>query len=209
MMIPIYYLIYPLIVALGFKLYKVWSKRQTMIQALSKLPVLPAHFINGHLPYLWEREAKGLTPGEALIAFVKLCTGQDPYSKIGAMPIWIGPIPVLLVYRPETAEVILNSQDLIPKSQQYDFLDPWLGTGLLTSKGDKWKNHRRMLTPAFHFKILEDFIPIMSDMTQVLIEIMEEKVAVNNGMVDNLADLMLNAALDTICGESIRNYLLI
>lgn len=71
----------------------------------------------------------------------------------------------------------------------------------MTSSGDKWKNRRRMLTPAFHFKILEDFIPIMSEQTKTFTDIFEEKIHKNHGMIDNLSDLVLMCALDVICGE--------
>uniref|UniRef100_A0A182M905 Cytochrome P450 n=1 Tax=Anopheles culicifacies TaxID=139723 RepID=A0A182M905_9DIPT len=43
------------------------------------------------------------------------------------------------------------------KSQIYDFIKPWLGQGLLISSGEKWFHRRKIITPTFHFKILEGF----------------------------------------------------
>jgi len=45
----------------------------------------------------------------------------------------------------------------------YNVLFPWLGTGLLTSNGHKWKDHRRLITPAFHFEVLVRFLDVMNE----------------------------------------------
>ena len=40
------------------------------------------------------------------------------------------------------------------------YLMPWLGSGLGTSNGGKWHSRRKLLTPAFHFKLLESFLDV-------------------------------------------------
>ncbi|XP_068943074.1 ultra-long-chain fatty acid omega-hydroxylase isoform X3 [Petaurus breviceps papuanus] len=50
----------------------------------------------------------------------------------------------------------------------YGFLTPWLGDGLLLSKGDKWSRHRRLLTPAFHFDILKPYMKIYNQCTDIM-----------------------------------------
>uniref|UniRef100_A0A182G0C4 Uncharacterized protein n=1 Tax=Anopheles albimanus TaxID=7167 RepID=A0A182G0C4_ANOAL len=47
---------------------------------------------------------------------------------------------------------------------------PWLGSGLVVSTGAKWAQRHKVITPTFHFKILEDFLVIMNHQTDVLIE---------------------------------------
>ncbi|XP_049535220.1 cytochrome P450 4d2-like isoform X2 [Anopheles darlingi] len=58
----------------------------------------------------------------------------------------------------------------IEKTIIYDFMMPWLGSGLVVSTGAKWTQRRKVITPTFHFKILEDFLIIMNHQTDVLIE---------------------------------------
>lgn len=52
---------------------------------------------------------------------------------------------------------IVTNPKHIEKSFSYRFLQLLLGTGLLTSTGEKWFARRKLLTPAFHFNILNGF----------------------------------------------------
>ena len=48
------------------------------------------------------------------------------------------------------------------------FLKPWLGTGLLLSTHQKWRVRRKLLTPAFHFRILDDALDVFNAQGQIL-----------------------------------------
>ncbi|KAG8451465.1 hypothetical protein GDO86_003607 [Hymenochirus boettgeri] len=50
----------------------------------------------------------------------------------------------------------------------YVFFRPWLGDGLLLSQGKKWMKHRRLLTPAFHFDILKNYVKIFNQSTEIM-----------------------------------------
>ncbi|XP_971423.2 cytochrome P450 4C1 isoform X1 [Tribolium castaneum] len=71
---------------------------------------------------------------------------------------------------PDDIELVLSNSKYNDKSAIYDFLHCWLGTGLLTSSGTKWQTRRKVLTPAFHFNILQQFLPIFNEETVKLIK---------------------------------------
>ncbi|KAI4462793.1 cytochrome p450 family 4 [Holotrichia oblita] len=41
--------------------------------------------------------------------------------------------------------------------------------------GAKWHRHRKLLTPAFHFKILESFMPIFLEKSKLLVKLLEKE----------------------------------
>ncbi|KAL6418322.1 hypothetical protein ACFW04_012207 [Cataglyphis niger] len=65
------------------------------------------------------------------------------------------------IRHPDDLETILSSTKHIEKGIMYNFLHPWLGIGLLTSTGAKWHARRKILTSAFHFNILNQFVDIL------------------------------------------------
>ncbi|XP_042897915.1 cytochrome P450 4V2 isoform X2 [Parasteatoda tepidariorum] len=94
---------------------------------------------------------------------------------------------------------ILNHSTEIKKAWFYDFLHPWLGFGLLTSHGEKWRHRRKQLTPAFHFSILKDFQPIFNKQSKILADILDKHT--HDDFIDIVPFITL-CSLDVIC-ESI------
>ncbi|RZB40118.1 p450 domain containing protein, partial [Asbolus verrucosus] len=74
------------------------------------------------------------------------------------------------------AAIVLSSPKHSKKSRIYDIFHMWLGTGLLTSYGEKWRIRRKMLTPGFHFTILQSFVGIFNEETANLVKNLQERV---------------------------------
>ncbi|XP_055422496.1 ultra-long-chain fatty acid omega-hydroxylase [Bubalus kerabau] len=85
--------------------------------------------------------------------------------------VWLGPVlPLVVLVHPDYIKPLVGASAAIaPKDDLfYGFLKPWLGDGLLLSRGDKWSRHRRLLTPAFHFDILKPYMKIFNQCTDTM-----------------------------------------
>lgn len=98
----------------------------------------------------------------------KECLNQDVTVA------FYGPQPFLVAMTPNTVERVLSNSKNVNKSFLYDMMKSWIGNGLLTSDKATWKNRRKVLTPAFHFRILDDYVPIMNRRTAELVAKLEK-----------------------------------
>lgn len=80
-------------------------------------------------------------------------------------------------------------------------MKPWLGLGLVTSSKNKWKSRRKLLTPAFHFRILNDFLPIINENAEILINKLYQLTDNQSGQshVIDILDYVTLTTLDVIC----------
>ncbi|XP_067120808.1 LOW QUALITY PROTEIN: cytochrome P450 4c3-like [Centruroides vittatus] len=105
---------------------------------------------------------------------------------------------IVHIYKTEYIKAILSNNDVLNKSPMYRMMHPWIGTGLLTSTKEKWKQRRKLLTPAFHFNILETFQPIFNEHSFVLVQKLNKLEP--NSWID-IVPLMSLCTLDII-GET-------
>nr|XP_039265715.1 uncharacterized protein LOC120341291 [Styela clava] len=115
------------------------------------------HWLLGHL--------RILKPTEASFFYISKLT--KIYPKLS--PRWLGPFVVYLeCYHPDSMKPILATDE--PKDEvAYRFLRPWIGDGLLTSSGRKWKRNRRLLTPAFHFGCLKQYMTCINNAASIML----------------------------------------
>ncbi|CAG9864835.1 unnamed protein product [Phyllotreta striolata] len=84
--------------------------------------------------------------------------------------LWSLNVGMVHVFNPDDMELILSNSKYNQKSFFYSLLHDWLGTGLLTSSGEKWHRRRKILTPAFHFNILQEFTEMLNKETLLLVD---------------------------------------
>ncbi|CAN7975174.1 unnamed protein product [Ixodes persulcatus] len=73
------------------------------------------------------------------------------------------------------------------------------------STGDKWRSRRRIFTPAFHFRILEDFIFTINIQSMILARILEKTSLQQNGVdvVPKAGLCTLDIVCETIMGKTL------
>ncbi|XP_030569514.1 cytochrome P450 4ae1 isoform X2 [Drosophila novamexicana] len=106
---------------------------------------------------------------------------------------------VLVTAEPRHADALLLSKQQLRKSVVYGALGGWLGNGLLLSRGDRWHAMRKIITPTFHFSILEQYIEVFDRQCNVLVDRLQPLAADSNRpRAFNIYPYMCLAALDII-----------
>src|ERR1700731_491082 len=92
--------------------------------------------------------------------------------------------------------VLLDNADNYTKSElTRRLLEPGLGRGLLTSEGETWRRHRRIMAPAFDHRSIVGYAPIMVGVTDNLIAQWD---ALPNSSEIELAAAMMHTTLHII-----------
>lgn len=110
---------------------------------------------------------------------------------------WFGNVLVVGVDEPDDMQVILNSEACLDKPYIYGHLQN--KTGLLGSRKDVWKVHRRALNPTLNPKVLNSFIPTFNAKAKILVSQMDQNVGqridVYRPVFKCLMDMIVNTAL--------------
>lgn len=101
---------------------------------------------------------------------------------------------------PHVLKLILSDRtNFMSKFRGYDLLKPWLGDGLILGSGKKWHDHRKVITPGFHFSALEQFLEIFDRQSRVMIAHFS---ALCDGRLVDIHPFASRMALDIICESS-------
>ncbi|XP_037045955.1 probable cytochrome P450 4aa1 [Bradysia coprophila] len=93
------------------------------------------------------------------------------YKKYGSLVrVWVLFFPFFAIIDPHDLQTVLSSSKHTEKIFFYKLLHNFLGNGLITSTGERWSNHRKMIQTSFHTNILEKFLETFLSASDVLIE---------------------------------------
>jgi cytochrome P450 len=114
-------------------------------------------------------------------------TIQVPYSPGRSL---------FLLTRPEQAEhVLAANQDNYVKAFTYRPLRALIGDGLLTSEGERWRRHRRLIQPLFSRRHVTAFGP---EMTRAARRLVARWDAIPDGSVINASSQLGGLTLDVV-----------
>ena len=112
----------------------------------------------------------------------------------------VGPNEILLVNDPDGVRHVLQRNHAnYTKGPSYALLEPVVGKGLLTSEGDAWLRHRKIVQPAFHRGQLQGIGEVVVRRAEALAASLRSRP--DRGEVD-LSALMMRLTFD-IVGEAL------
>jgi cytochrome P450 len=101
--------------------------------------------------------------------------------------------------------VLLTNHRNYTKGEGMDRVKILLGNGIMTSEGDFWRNQRRMMQPAFHRRVIDQFSALIREVNDKFAARWAEKAAraeaVN--LSDDTSELTLEIVLRSIFGSDL------
>ncbi|XP_055925169.1 cytochrome P450 4C1-like [Argiope bruennichi] len=189
-------LVYSVLVIIFIFSIQQYLKNRSWYKILKKLPGAKPHFLFGNVGWALKLYTRKSAHHPGVYALERVMGYDLLFRKPGFQCVWLGWSPMVAVNSPELLEIILSSNTSLEKSNEYSFLHRWLGHGLLTSTGAKWRSRRKLLTPCFHFRILDDFLPTLNEQSMILVKKLQSHQ--HQDFVD-ITPLMVLCTLDIVC----------
>ncbi|KAM4711419.1 cytochrome P450 4F3 [Anableps anableps] len=196
-----------LLAAVGVWTMRLLARHAWYTHRLSRFNKPQTHsWLIGHLGQMQSTE-EGLQQVDALVQTYKHSCSW-----------FFGPFYHLVrVFHPDYVKPLLMASANITVKDElvYGHLRPWLGHSLLISNGEEWSRKRRMLTPAFHFDILKNYILTFNSSTNTMHNKWHRLVAegtTNVEMFDHVTLMTLDSLLkcafsyQSNCQESTSEY---
>lgn len=122
------------------------------------------------------------------------------YGDVAGLPL-PGRYLVLVAHPDGVQHVLQGAHTRYGKARTYDVLALLLGEGLLTSEGERWRTHRRLLQPAFHDGALAGLGTMMVRTTQETVEAWPEGAEID--LAARMRDLTLRIVGQALLSEDL------
>ncbi|XP_004922078.1 cytochrome P450 4c21 isoform X1 [Bombyx mori] len=108
--------------------------------------------------------------GKKLLRTVKYAC-EEANKKGGVVILQLGLENYYVITDPEDNLTVANGE--LQKHYFYQFTSNWVGDGLVTSAGETWKRHRKLLNPAFSQQMLNIYTAVFNRESRNLISAIE------------------------------------
>src|ERR1700681_162439 len=137
------------------------------------------------------------------------CPPAPPKASIlaAAMSHWLarGVYNYVINHPDDIKRVLLSNHRNYTKGEGMDRVKILLGNGIMTSEGDFWRRQRRMMQPAFHRRVIDQFSALIGEVNDKFAARWAEKAAraeaINLG--DDTSELTLEIVLRSIFGSDL------
>ncbi|PSN45114.1 hypothetical protein C0J52_18783 [Blattella germanica] len=110
--------------------------------------------------------------------------------------IWAGPMLFVLISNPDSAEKVIGDKRFENRGWYlYQVGKPIFNNGLIVSRGETWRSHRKIVSSAFHMKILEEFVCNFGKNANILVKQLLNKAT---GTTFDVYPYLFNCTLDII-----------
>ncbi|GJQ72802.1 hypothetical protein Trydic_g1452 [Trypoxylus dichotomus] len=189
-------LVLPLIIAvLAWYLVICIKWKKTIFDIIEKIPGPKWYpFVGTFFPF------QGVSREDIFYKFGEITGKYAPFYRS-----WNGDVPEVHLMKADHLQIVMRSSKHTTKGPFYKNLFPWLGEGVFISEGAKWFLQRKLLTPTFHFKILEGFLSSFSERSLSLVKKLECRT--DGKFFDILPDVSvctLQVIFDTAMGVPIE-----
>ncbi|XP_037560010.1 cytochrome P450 4V2 [Dermacentor silvarum] len=122
----------------------------------------------------WNKSREYSAKDAAVGLFSVICELCETY-KGKTFKAYMGMLPIVVLHTPEAVEPLLSSKDNLAKPDMYNFIAAWLGpNNLLTSRGEPWRQKRKIFTPAFHARVLDTYMDVFHSNSEGFVHQIEQ-----------------------------------
>ncbi|XP_049861016.1 cytochrome P450 4g15-like [Schistocerca gregaria] len=108
---------------------------------------------------------------------------------------YAGPKLIIVVTQPDDVQKLMATRKPRERDPYFTYLlSTFLGNGILVNKGEVWKNHRKVIEPAFHSEELEKFMDMFNESGSFLCSKLDE----SKGAETELSILLTMSAVRSI-----------
>ncbi|XP_017776453.1 PREDICTED: cytochrome P450 4C1-like [Nicrophorus vespilloides] len=130
-------------------------------------------------------------------------------SKSSATPVgfWLAHRLFFCLNTPEQMEAVLSSPKCLEKDDLYRFSKPLGGNGLFSLDVKTWKVHRKLIMPSLNQRILDKFVDVFVERSNVLInDVLSKKVGelfdVEESITVTSLEIITQTAMGMKCADS-------